>query len=74
MVLFPYEEKKWQTPLSEVDLQVGARSAGHRELEDVIQGSRTHLPAKRTYAYPRSGSIAALVDLPHLKQKQPIFG
>ncbi|MFC5184932.1 protoporphyrinogen/coproporphyrinogen oxidase [Actinomadura harenae] len=59
-VLFPYEEKKWQIPLADMDYQWALSRPVRVDMDEVYAGARTKLPPNRTYYYPREGSISTL--------------
>ena len=61
-VLFPYEEKKWQTSLADMDYRWALDRPVRVDLDEVLEGARTHLPPNGTYYYPRHGSIATLTE------------
>ena len=59
-ILFPYEEKKWQRALSDMDYQWALRRPVSVDIDEVLEGAERRLPPQRVYHYPREGSIAAL--------------
>jgi protoporphyrinogen oxidase len=62
-ILFPYEEKKWTIPLSDMDHRWALRRPVAVDYHEVLEGAERKLPAKRAYHYPRRGSLAHLVRL-----------
>jgi len=61
-VLFPYEEKKWQLSLSEMDYRWALDRPVAVSYEDMLHGASVKLPPSRTYFYPRTGNLSQLVD------------
>jgi protoporphyrinogen oxidase len=62
-VLFPYEEKKWRMPLSEMDYQWALGRPVSVSYEEAVRGASARLPPSRTYFYPRQGTLSGLVAL-----------
>ncbi|MGW6742628.1 protoporphyrinogen/coproporphyrinogen oxidase [Streptomyces sp. NPDC055025] len=62
-VLFPYEEKKWQMPLSDMDYRWALERPVAVDLKEVLEGAERKLPPSRTYFYPREGNLSGLVGL-----------
>jgi protoporphyrinogen oxidase len=60
-VLFPYEEKKWQMPLAEMDYRWAASRPVAVSDEEIREGARVRLGPSRHYFYPSRGSLAQLV-------------
>jgi protoporphyrinogen oxidase len=61
-VLIPYEEKKWQMSLADMDYRWALKRPVKVNLDEVIEGSKKHLPANRWYYYPKSGNIFSLTQ------------
>jgi protoporphyrinogen oxidase len=61
-VLYPYEEKKWQIPLEDMDYQWALRRPVAVDFNDILDGAAAKLPTSRTYFYPRSGNVSGVVD------------
>lgn len=61
-ILFPYEEKKWQMPLVEMEYRWALARPVAVSYEDMMEGARRRLPANRTYFYPRRGNMSGMVD------------
>lgn len=62
MVLFPYEEKKWQHPLEEMDYEWALNRPVKVNIEEVIAGAKAKLKPNKRYFYPKKGSIAILTQ------------
>lgn len=62
MVLYPYEEKKWQVPLAEMDYHWALDRPVAVDFDEVAKGAQVRLPASRRYFYPRQGNLSGLID------------
>ena len=64
--LFPYNEKLWQTDLSQLSTEWVGWAVPRPSLEEVIQGARGRRNGghgyNATFFYPRSGGIGVLAD------------
>ncbi|GAA5172392.1 MULTISPECIES: NAD(P)-binding protein [Amycolatopsis] len=61
-VLFPYEEKKWQISLDDLDYTWALDRPVKVHLDEVKAGAFTKLQPSRQYFYPKVGSIATLSE------------
>lgn len=61
-VLFPYEEKKWQSSLEDLDYSWALSRPVKVNIEEIIKGAEHALPPDRAYYYPRQGNISVLSD------------
>lgn len=61
-ILFPYEQKKWQTPLEELDYAWAQRRSINEDLNEIFVGARTKLLPGKSYYYPAIGSITNLSE------------
>ncbi len=61
-VLFPYEEKKWQTRLESLDYKWALDRPIKVDYDEIKQGALFKLPPKGHYYYPRKGSIQSLIN------------
>lgn len=59
-ILFPYEEKKWQTNLDQMEYQWALNRPIKVDKEEIIKGATTTLPPNRWYYYPKKGNIQVL--------------
>jgi len=62
LVLFPYEEKKWQVDLSEMDYKWALDRPIKVNHDEIIEGSKHRLPPNKFYYYPKTGNISALTS------------
>lgn len=62
LVLFPYEEKKWQIDLSEMDYKWALDRPIKVNYEEIIGGSKVRLTPNKYYYYPKTGNISVLTD------------
>lgn len=60
IVLFPYEEKKWQLPLVSLGHEWALKRPTAVSRQEILAGARTRLPPSGSYYYPKTGSIALL--------------
>lgn len=60
LVLFSYEEKKWQVDLAEMDYKWALDRPIRVNYDEIIKGSKTRLAPNKYYYYPRTGNISAL--------------
>lgn len=60
LVLFPYEEKKWQMPLDQMDYKWALNRPVKVNLDEVMAGAKRRLLPNKVYYYPKKGSIATL--------------
>jgi len=60
LILFPYEEKKWQVPLDEMDYHWALSRPIRVSLDEVLKGSQMQLPPNKHYYYPNQGNIQTL--------------
>ncbi len=60
LILIPYEEKKWQIDLSEMDYRWALKRPVKVNIDEVIEGSKKYLRPNKTYFYPKKGNISAL--------------
>lgn len=61
-ILFPYEEKKWQIPLSEMDYRWALERPVAVSRDEILEGARRHLPPNRSYFYSSDGDLSGLID------------
>ncbi len=61
-VLIPYEEKKWQMSLSDMDYRWALKRPVKVNIEEVVKGAKEHLPANRWYYYPKHGNIFSVTE------------
>lgn len=61
-VLFPYEEKKWQLPLAELDHSWALQRPTAVSRQEVRAGAHTRPAPSEGYHYPKTGSIAVLSE------------
>lgn len=59
-VLIPYEEKKWQVPLNELDYEWALSRPVRVDANEVKEGAKRKLPPDRFYYYPKAGNISTL--------------
>jgi protoporphyrinogen oxidase len=59
-VLFPYEEKKWQTSLDELDYKWALDRPVKVDIKEVKEGATKRLASNRSYYYPKRGNISVL--------------
>lgn len=59
-VLIPYEEKKWQVSLDELDYNWALSRPVSVSNSDIIKGSQKKLPPNKFYYYPKTGNISTL--------------
>lgn len=71
LILFPYEEKKWQVSLDEMDYHWALERPIKVDKEEILKGSQENLPPNRWYYYPKHGNITAL-SLPMAQKAGPI--
>jgi protoporphyrinogen oxidase len=62
LILFPYEEKKWQVDLDEMDYMWALNRPIKVNYEEVLAGSIQKLSPNRSYYYPKVGTIANLTS------------
>lgn len=73
LVLFPYEEKKWQMPLDQMDYKWALTRPVKVNLDEVLAGAKRRLPPNKVYYYPRKGSIATLTNSMAKKAGEILF-
>ncbi len=61
-ILIPYEEKKWQISLDNMDYRWALKRPVRVNLNEVIKGSKEHLSPDRSYYYPKKGNISELTE------------
>lgn len=61
-ILFPYEEKKWQSELDKLDYKWALNRPIRVDYDEIKLGALSRLPPKGYYYYPRSGNITTLVE------------
>lgn len=71
LILFPYEEKKWQVSLDEMDYHWALERPIRVDKEEVVRGSKEILPPNRWYYYPKHSNITTL-SYPMAKKAGPI--
>lgn len=59
-ILIPYEEKKWQMSLREMDYHWALDRPVKVNYNELIEGARRHLEPNRFYYYPAEGNISTL--------------
>ena len=59
-VLFPYEEKKWNLPLTALGHEWALSRPTAVSRAEIVAGALRKLPAEGSYYYPRAGGIAAV--------------
>jgi len=62
LVLFPYEEKKWQVNLNEMDYKWALDRPIKVNYDEIIEGSKHRLPPNKYYYYPKTGNISVLTN------------
>lgn len=62
LVLFNYEEKKWQINLDEMDYKWALNRPIKISYNEIIKGSKQRLPPDKYYYYPKSGNISTLTN------------
>lgn len=70
-ILIPYEEKKWQQSLDDMDYQWALDRPIKVDAAEVERGAIEHLPPSRHYYYPKHGNIS-LVTTEMAKYAGPI--
>ncbi len=60
LVLFPYEEKKWKIPLSQMDYKWALNRPIKVDYGEIIKGSKACLLPNKFYYYPKVGNISVL--------------
>lgn len=60
LIMFPYEEKKWQIDLDKMDYHWALRRPIKVDVQEIIKGASKRLQPNRFYYYPRRGNIAIL--------------
>lgn len=60
LILFPYEEKKWQSNLEKMDYHWALERPIKVDKEEVLEGTKSKLPPNRWYYYPKHGNITTL--------------
>lgn len=61
-ILIPYEEKKWQTSLDELDYEWALSRPVKVTFDEIKRGASTKLPANKHYYYPKKGNISILSE------------
>lgn len=61
-IMFPYEEKKWQINLDDLDYKWALNRPLKVDYEEILRGAETKLPPKNNYYYPKKGNIEALIQ------------
>jgi protoporphyrinogen oxidase len=61
-ILFPYEEKKWQISLAEMDYRWALERPVAVDHDEMLEGARRRLPPNRSYFYSREGDLSGLID------------
>ena len=62
LVLFPYEEKKWQINLSVMDYKWVLDRPIKVSYNEIIEGSKARLAPNKYYYYPKTGNISVLTN------------
>lgn len=60
LVLFPYEEKKWQVNLNSMDYHWALKRPIKIDKDEILRGSTQRLEPNRFYYYPKRGNISEL--------------
>jgi UDP-galactopyranose mutase len=61
-IMIPYEEKKWQMPLEEMDSEWVKTRPINIALEEMVEGAKRKLPPSKYYYYPKYGRIDNLTS------------
>ncbi len=72
LVLFPYEEKKWQVDLAKMDYKWALGRPVKVDYNEVVEGSKRRLSPNKSYYYPKKGNISTLTNA-MAKAAVPIF-
>lgn len=73
LVLFPYETKKWQTPLEKMDYKWALKRPVNVDYREMVSGSTTLLPPKSHYFYPKKGNISTLTKMMAKRAEKIIY-
>lgn len=62
LILFPYEEKKWQILLEDMDYKWTANRPIKVDYSEIIEGAKKRLRPNKSYYYPKEGNISNLTE------------